>query len=85
MAVGDRVDPYLSFNFLLEIGGVTIGGFTEVSGLQVEIEVSTLAELAEVLAQAPDRILLDNMDVDVEPLLGEVALGVGIEERGEVH
>jgi nicotinate-nucleotide pyrophosphorylase (carboxylating) len=33
-------------------------------GLQVEIEVSTLAELEEVLVSPPDRILLDNMDVD---------------------
>ncbi|MFV1986689.1 MAG: carboxylating nicotinate-nucleotide diphosphorylase [Gemmatimonadota bacterium] len=32
-------------------------------GLQVEIEVSTLAELEDALSLPPDRILLDNMDV----------------------
>ncbi len=31
-------------------------------GLEVEIEVTTLAELEEALDGAPDRILLDNMD-----------------------
>jgi len=29
-------DPYSSFNFLLEIGGVTSGGFYECSGLNIE-------------------------------------------------
>jgi len=32
-------------------------------GLEVEIEVATLAELMEVLAYKPDRILLDNMSI----------------------
>jgi phage tail-like protein len=44
MAVGQRKDPYLGFNFLVEIGGVVKGGFTEVSGLQVEIEIQTFRE-----------------------------------------
>lgn len=34
------------------------------SGLPVEIEVSTLAELLEVMRRPPDRILLDNMSVE---------------------
>ncbi len=38
MTVGVRKDPYLAFNFLVEIGGLTVGGFSEVSGLQAEIE-----------------------------------------------
>ncbi|HSG09179.1 MAG TPA: carboxylating nicotinate-nucleotide diphosphorylase [Longimicrobiales bacterium] len=33
-------------------------------GLAVEVEVRTLAELEEVLALAPDRLLLDNMTLD---------------------
>ena len=33
-------------------------------GLQVEIEVGTLAELEDALSRPPDRILLDNMDVN---------------------
>jgi phage tail-like protein len=33
MATGSRVDPYRGFNFLVEIDGITQGGFQEVSGL----------------------------------------------------
>jgi len=44
MAVGDRKDPYLAFNFLVEIQGLTVGGFTEVTGLQVEVEVHDYRE-----------------------------------------
>ena len=32
-------DPYRSFNFLVEIDGVTVAGFSEVSGLTAETEV----------------------------------------------
>ena len=44
MAVGDRTDPYLAFNFLVEIEGLVVGGFTEVTGLQVEVEVQDYRE-----------------------------------------
>jgi len=44
MAVGDRVDPYLSFHFLVEIEGLVIGGFNEVTGLTVEVEVEEYRE-----------------------------------------
>lgn len=33
MPVGDRRDPYLSYNFRVEIDGVTRAGFREASGL----------------------------------------------------
>ena len=33
MAVGDRNDPYRSYNFLVEIDGITRAGFRECSGL----------------------------------------------------
>lgn len=33
MAVGDRVDPYRGFNFRVEIDGLTVGSFSECSGL----------------------------------------------------
>jgi len=33
MAVGDRRDPYRSYNFLVEIDGITRAGFQECSGL----------------------------------------------------
>jgi len=37
-------DPYLNFNFRIEIKGVEVGGFSEVSGLQVEIQVEEYQE-----------------------------------------
>src|SRR5262245_37861860 len=33
MPTGTREDPFLGFNFLVEIDGITQGGFQEVSGL----------------------------------------------------
>jgi len=36
---GSRNDPFGSFNFLVEIDGITVAGFSEVSGLTTESEV----------------------------------------------
>lgn len=36
---GDRTDPYGAFNFLVEIDGVTVAGFSEASGLSTETDV----------------------------------------------
>lgn len=33
MATGERIDPYMGFNFLVEIDGLTRAGFRECSGL----------------------------------------------------
>ena len=33
MPTGARLDPYMNYNFLVEIDGVTQAGFQEVSGL----------------------------------------------------
>jgi phage tail-like protein len=44
MTLGRRSDPYLSFNFLVEIEGLVVGGFSEVSGLQVEVEIESYRE-----------------------------------------
>lgn len=35
---GSRTDPYGAFNFLVEIDGTTVAGFSEVSGLDVTAE-----------------------------------------------
>lgn len=43
-ALGIRNDPYLSVNFLVEIEGLVVGGFQEVTGLQVETEVEDYRE-----------------------------------------
>ncbi|MEZ4733120.1 MAG: phage tail protein [Caldilineaceae bacterium] len=37
-------DPYLSLKFRVEIQGLQVGGFSEVSGLQVEIDVHDYRE-----------------------------------------
>lgn len=39
-----RSDPYMTYNFLVEIGGLVAGGFTEVGGLESEIELESYAE-----------------------------------------
>jgi phage tail-like protein len=44
MMPGNRQDPYLAFNFNLEIEGLIVGGFSEVTGLQVETVVETYRE-----------------------------------------
>jgi phage tail-like protein len=37
-APGSRTDPYLGFNFLVEIDGITQAGFQEVSGLDASTD-----------------------------------------------
>jgi phage tail-like protein len=44
MALGSRRDPYLGFNFLVELEGLLVGGFSQVSGLQAEIEIHDYRE-----------------------------------------
>ncbi len=36
---GIRKDPYLAFNFVVEIDGIAVAGFTDVSGLSIETQV----------------------------------------------
>jgi phage tail-like protein len=38
MATGSRVDPYVGFNFLVELDGITQAGFQEVSGLDASTD-----------------------------------------------
>jgi phage tail-like protein len=42
--LGIRNDPYMGFNFLVEIEGMIVGGFSEVTGLAVETEVEEYRE-----------------------------------------
>src|SRR6185295_10073370 len=41
---GLRVDPYQSNNFVVEIEGLLVGGFSDCSGLQVEVETTEYRE-----------------------------------------
>jgi phage tail-like protein len=43
-ALGVRLDPYSSFNFLVEVEGLVVGGFREVRGLESNVEVKEYAE-----------------------------------------
>ncbi len=36
MATGERIDPYRGYNFRMEIDGISVGAFSEVSGLSSE-------------------------------------------------
>jgi phage tail-like protein len=47
MALGSRADPYLTCNFLVEIEGLVVGGFSEVTGLQTEVEIQEYREGGE--------------------------------------
>ena len=44
MSVGGRGRPYLNFRFVVEIDSLVSGGFTEVSGLEREIETEEYDE-----------------------------------------
>ncbi|HLN89739.1 MAG TPA: phage tail protein [Candidatus Binatia bacterium] len=44
MPILGKENPYRKFRFLIEIEGLTVGGFSEVSGLQLETEVETIEE-----------------------------------------
>lgn len=44
MALAERKDPYSNSRFLVEIEGLIVGGFAEVSGLHVETQVEEYRE-----------------------------------------
>jgi len=58
MALGARKDPYLAFQFLVEIEGLVVAGFNEVTGLQAEVEVQDYREggMNEYLHRLPGPV-----------------------------
>ncbi len=44
MVPGIRLDPYPAYNFWVEIDGLWVGSFAEVTGLQSEVEVKEYRE-----------------------------------------
>lgn len=44
MPPGVRVDPYLDFRFAVQIEGIIVAGFSEVSGLEVEVATEEYEE-----------------------------------------
>jgi phage tail-like protein len=51
MATGGRTDPYRVYNFLLEIDGITRGGFRECSGLDASSDPIAYREGGEGLTE----------------------------------
>jgi len=95
LAVGDRTDPYLTFNFLVEIQGLVVGGFSDVTGLQVEIEVEPYREggLNEYVHQLagptryPSNLVLKHGLTDIDGLWKwhrEVTQGVIKRRNGSI-
>lgn len=48
MPTGTRTDPYRSYNFRIEIDGITVGSFSECSGLSSESDVVEYREGTDV-------------------------------------
>lgn len=48
---GERQDPYAGFNFRMEIDGIEVAGFKEISGLEMTTEVIEYAEGEEINAK----------------------------------
>jgi phage tail-like protein len=44
MCAAERNDPYISFKFQVEIQGLIVAGFSEVSGVQAETKTETIRE-----------------------------------------
>ena len=57
-AAGAYVDPFRAFNFKIEIGGVTEGHFTEVSGLGAKVTPISYREAgnSQVVHYVPGRV-----------------------------
>ena len=74
MASSQRDDPYKAFNFLVEIDGVAVAAFSEVSGLESETEVieyRTGGEINSVrklpgLTKHPNLVLRRGVTQDAE-------------------
>jgi len=93
--VGKRTDPYLSFNFLVEIENIVVGGFSEVTGLEVETEIKEYREggLNEYMhrlagpTRYPSNLILKRGLTDAHTLLGwfqEVAQGTIRRKNGSI-
>lgn len=56
-------DPFMAYNFAVEIGGVVVGGFSEVSGLSSEINLESYEEggLNSYVHQFPKHTTYPNL------------------------
>lgn len=60
---GSRREPYMAFNFLVEVEGLLTGGFMEVSGLESEIQTEEYREggVNDYVHHFPTRIRYPNL------------------------
>jgi phage tail-like protein len=58
-----RADPYMGYNFVVEIGGLLGGGFTQVSGLESSVELESYREggVNDYLHQLPGSVSYPNL------------------------
>jgi phage tail-like protein len=64
---GQRVDPYASYNFLVEIDGITAAGFSEVSGFDTTIDVHEYREGSDpaTVRKLPGMVRYSNITLRV--------------------
>ena len=93
---GGRTDPYMVFNFLVEIEGLVIGAFSDVSGLQVETQVQDYSEGGQNEyvhklpgpTRYPSTLVLKRGLTDIQTLWTwhqEVASGLIMRRNGTVY
>ena len=58
---GNRVDPYLNFNFRVEIGGIQVAAFHECSGLDSSIDVIEHREGGGPIRKLPGNTKFSNI------------------------
>lgn len=75
MTTGEKIYPYTSFRFRIEIGGVTVAQVSEVTGLQLETETEAYEEggVNDFVHQLPkktkhQRIILKRGITDLDDL-----------------
>ena len=94
--LGVRNDPYMSFNFFVEIEGLIVGGFSEVSGLQIETAVEEYKEGGQNEfvhklpgpARYPSNLTLKRGLTDIESLWSwhqDVVAGVIERKNGTIY
>jgi len=70
-----RVDPYKNFNFLVEIGGITVAGFSDCTGLESEVDVIEYREGGDHSIRKLAGL----------PRFGDLTLKRGITKSGELQ
>ena len=63
LPLGMRVDPYMGYRFTVEIEGMIVGGFSEVSGIQSELATQDFEEGGqnEYVHRLPGRMKYPNL------------------------